>query len=155
MSRFPYRHTKESPMTGYPNEDEGPDEVKWEDAGMTEKPEHTPLPWCIPDGQDNESLVCRDIDGRAGDVIFGTADKFRSWQRRMTIAECDANAALIVRSVNAIPDLVRALESALCQWQMYADMHEREDEGVRLVDEKTAEGDLFRHCKAVLAKVKP
>ena len=76
---------------------------------------HTPTPWCVPVGEGNESLVCRDIDGRAGDVIFGTADKFRSWQRRMTLAECHANAALIVRAVNRdhhFDALVTALREA-------------------------------------------
>jgi hypothetical protein len=62
--------------------------------------EHTPTPWCVPEGADNESLVCQEVDGRAGIVIFGTADKFRSWQRRIEIDEQNANAAFIVKAVN-------------------------------------------------------
>jgi hypothetical protein len=45
------------------------------------------------------------------------------------------------------------LEIAVNQWGMYADMHEREDERVRLVDEKSPEGQMYRHCRKVLSAV--
>lgn len=73
--------------------------------------DHTPTPWCIPDGEDNESLVCQQIDGRCGIIIFGTADKFRSWQRRIEYAEQNANAAFIVKAVNSHDALVEALRT--------------------------------------------
>jgi len=50
-------------------------------------------------------------------------------------------------------ELVQALTTALGQWAMYADMNEREDENVRLVDEKSPEGDMYRHCRRVLSRV--
>ena len=62
---------------------------------------------------------------------------------------CKLEKALNQRDV-----LAEALRSALAQWQMYADMGERED-GVRLFDEQSAEGDLFRDCQAILVSAAP
>jgi hypothetical protein len=78
-------------MTGYPNEDEGPDEVKWEDAGMTEKPEHTPLP----------ELGYLYVDGSHGLIGVDLAK-----QKHLL------NCGTVMGAVNAVPDLVKALEEA-------------------------------------------
>jgi hypothetical protein len=58
---------------------------------------------------------------------------------------------IIIEAAAHIAALEAALRAALEQWAMYADMSERCDETVRLVDEKSPEGDLYRHCKAALA----
>ena len=115
-------------MTGYPNEDEGPDEVKWEEPHMTEKtpqafieakaerdsgwpeitaekPEHTPLPWRVFKTPDGLRLVGVGADDGEGilDAGFGVW----AWDDAAGIA----NAELVVRSVNAFPDLMKALEA--------------------------------------------
>jgi hypothetical protein len=47
------------------------------------------------------------------------------------------------------PEVYRSLETALNQWAMYADMHERES-NCNLKDEVSPEGDLYRQCLAAL-----
>jgi hypothetical protein len=67
-------------------------------------------------------------------------------------AEGIANAAAIVRWENHFDELVKALDQALRQWAMYADIVERDD---RTLDaEQSPEGEMYRSAKALLAKVK-
>lgn len=63
---------------------------------------HTPLPWEIV-----RSCKMPTINGRDGRCIASTGSAyFRG------VPECDANAALIIHSVNTLPALVQALEEA-------------------------------------------
>ena len=75
--------------------------------------EHTPTPWCVPDGEGNESLVCQDADGRAGIVLFDVKRENRPWKRPIEWDESAANAAFIVKAVNAYDALVKALEGLI------------------------------------------
>lgn len=73
---------------------------------------HTPLPnWCIPDGAGNECIVCEGNDPkRPGVILFVVRAPWgviRSSHPHEFLAEQTARA---VRSVNAIPALVSALE---------------------------------------------
>jgi hypothetical protein len=63
------------------------------------------------------------------------------------------DAAAIVKWENHFDELVQALEQALRQWSMYADMCERDDR-TTLETEKTPEGEMFRSAKALLEKAK-
>jgi len=121
--------------------------------------EHTKLPWRVEKGT---GLVWGDCtlfeDGtpdRLGvPVTDGQLERPWAQGKGPTYNEMEANAAYIVRACNAFPDLVKALETALGQWGMYADMNEREDERIRLIDERSPEGDLYRHCRKVLNAMK-
>jgi hypothetical protein len=66
--------------------------------------------------------------------------------------ESEANAAAIVRWENHFDDLVAALDQALRQWAMYADIVERYDRTLNA--EQSPEGEMYRSAKALLAKVK-
>lgn len=94
---------------GYPNEDEGPDEVPllaidpdWENG--PKKPEHTPLPWHL-------GIVLYPYVHFYGPTdAIGFSPAIGSCQTALGEDHDVANAAFIVRSVNAIPDLISALE---------------------------------------------
>ena len=73
----------------YPNEDEGPDEVTW-------PAEHTPLPWV--GFSDEGKLMAIMPAGRPGDVCTFAQSPSRP------------DGDLLLRSVNALPDLIAALE---------------------------------------------
>jgi hypothetical protein len=106
--------------------------------------EHTPTPW-FKNSKFEIGPRPRTDDQHDG-MLHPVADVFGDNR--------EADAAHIVKCVNAFPDLVKALETALGQWGMYADMNEREDERIRLIDERSPEGDLYRHCRKVLNAMK-
>jgi hypothetical protein len=94
-------------MTGYPNEDEGPDEVNWEEVDMSEeKPEHTPLPWStggiFNPKSDNPTVN-----------IWGPIPVGKQSGKIIAHAISVKDANLIIRSVNAVPDLVAALDDLI------------------------------------------
>lgn len=69
----------------------------------------------------------------------------------------NSDSEQVVRLNARVSELLRerdglreALQQALRQWEMYADMNEREDYSY-LSEGKSAEGDLFRQTKAALA----
>lgn len=67
-------------------------------------------------------------------------------------SESEANAAFIVKAVNAHDNLVKALERALQQWKMYAEMTEQGEFDIET--DVSFEGDAFRECRAILTSIK-
>lgn len=75
---------------------------------------HTPLPWRVEQGTDLIWGACNPDDdstyGMGYPIVVGRTD-LGSWNRMYPdIDERMANAARIVRSVNALPAIVKALE---------------------------------------------
>lgn len=73
---------------------------------------HTPLPWSIRPNKFDDWGYIRGSDGEIACCARGLQDDGKSFDdyRRDKIDPYQANAALIVRSVNALPALVNALE---------------------------------------------
>lgn len=87
--------------------------------------------------------------GPAG-VIEGDQDK-DGWTTIGSV-KYRPDAAAIVRWENHFDDLVKALNQALRQWAMYADIVEQDN---RTLDaQQSPEGEMYRSAKALLAKVK-
>ena len=98
--------------------------------------------------------MCKPIRCNQGGLWFGHNQNFAD----ATFVDYGAADAFVV-AAKALPDLVarndalaKALETALRQWVMYADMGERD--GSLLADEKSPEGDLFRSTRAILKEAK-
>jgi hypothetical protein len=147
----------------YPNEDEGPDEVTW----PAEKAEHTPLPWSIRPNKFDDWGFIRGADGQTlACIARGADDKEFDGHRRDGTDPYQANADLIVHSVNAIPNLIAALEPFAKLIDRYdeaniAHNRRRRDDGYidrpALPDShrvSVSMGEL-RAARAALAKVKP
>ena len=74
---------------------------------------HSPLPWIVrPYGFDDWGWI-RGSDGNLACIARGHDDKPLDEHRHDGTDPYAANADLIVRSVNSIPDLVKALEELL------------------------------------------
>jgi hypothetical protein len=89
------------------------------------------------------SIYAEPTKGHAYSVAV--APKYQTEQR------WKADAAAIVLWENHFDELVKALDQALRQWKMYAEIHDRDG---WLSEEPSPEGDMFREIKALLAKVK-
>lgn len=94
---------------------------------MTPKPaEHTPTPWVLLDdafakiGEPNDDVGCTVIADCEGNV------------RDLSHETMIANAAFIVRAVNAHEELVKALEESLKLQSHYAGLLNSYDSGERL-----------------------
>ena len=122
---------------GYPNEDEGPDEVTW----PAEKAQHTPLPWSIRPNKFDDWGFIRGADGQTlACVARGQEEKEFDWHRSHGTDPYQANADLIVHSVNAVPGLIVALEEIAATDQY--------------PDHEDSAAELREIARAALAKVK-
>lgn len=75
---------------------------------------HTELPWCIPDGDGNEHLICAGNDpSKPGRILLvlngagGTRDNL-SYEE---ISECNQRIVTAVNTSPAVTELVEALEA--------------------------------------------
>jgi hypothetical protein len=145
-------------MTGYPNEDEGPDEVKW----PAEK-SLLPCPFCQGAVQFRKALhIC---DGNTDAIIHAEPSNCGMAQFEDGSTDESIVAKWNTRSVNAVPDLVKALEPFAQLIDLYDVAHathnrHRKDEGYSdrqpLPDShrvSVSMGEL-RAARAALAKVK-
>lgn len=71
---------------------------------------HTPLPWAIRPNRFDDWGYIRGANGDVACCARGADDKSFDEHRRDGTDPYAANAALIVRSVNSLPALVKALE---------------------------------------------
>ena len=118
---------------------------------MSEEPEHTPLPWMIYDDFDPLKVKIKGFYPDIGGAHVATVLH-------------KANASLIVRSVNAVPDLVKALEPFADVARAFTSAIGPDgiDDGVALTitmhgkqHEFIMSTEAFSNARTVLAKVKP
>jgi hypothetical protein len=155
-------------MTDYPNEDEGPDEVNWQEPHMSEKtpqafieakaerdsgwpemtsPRHTsllPCPFCQSAVQFRKALhIC---DGNTDAIIHAEPSNCGMAQFEDGSTDESIVAKWNTRSVNAVPDLIAALDqiSGVC-----------EDNAPDSCDKKMALDFVRQVAAAAVAKVKP
>ena len=129
-------------MTGYPNEDEGPDEVVWQ----VEKAIST-CPFCQGVMQFRKALHI--ADGNTDAIIHAGPTNCGMVQFEDGSTDESIIAKWNTRSVNAVPDLVAALVESRLEIQRQHDKCGADDHAVVYFDKLLAQID------DALAKVKP